>query len=481
MARTLITAQAQNADDIGNLDFNGFATEDNITQVLVQHRIVQDDRNNGVGNSFTAFGEIIKGDGVNGKIYDIYPGSFAEAGTRPRTDTSLTGESVVFNGVSQANVSEIFSYLNAGGSNVKHTRFTYSMIAFSVWKTIYTGNEFVFPSAYPGTEYDRRFNDGGVSSYCVDIYWGKYVKFSKVAYSATYDFLDTKQVQALYSDVGILPIDELSGEINLAAMIGFPYVISAPINSVYSEREVNSSSSVFYRSDSEGAVEAYTAPMINLGTRKITGLPIGLREGSLHGHKFIDHNWTIETDDFATTVTAPTPQEEVSGTKISELSSTTTLQDDDRLVISRDEGSDGSFDTSYNVSLSNLAAKMINDMPVTSNGWSSGWVDTDGTNSVANGATLTFTHDLGTTDIVTQYYVADDQSGTNAKEIVEWARTDFADNPQWYEGGVAITSISLNSISITIAEDGFGFIGAQGYHAGVNASGKYIKIVALKL
>ena len=366
MAKTLVTAQAQNADNIGNIDFNGFATQDSISQVLVQHRILQDDRQNGVGNSFTAFGEIIKGDGVNGKIYDIYPGSFAEAGTRPRTDTNLfTGESLVFNGVSQANVSEIFNYLNAGGSNVKHTRFTYSSIGFTVWKRVYTGTEWFNPSQYPGTEYEREIATNGIQSHRVDIYWGKYVKISRLGRAQYYENLDTEQLQALYSDIGIFPIDELSGEINLATMIGSPYTISVPINSVYSERQDsnNSALSYFYVSDYESSVEAYCAPMINLDTRKITGLPIGTRDGSLHGHKLTDHNWTIETDDFATTVSAPTPQEDVSGTKISELSSTSSLQDNDLLVISRDEGSDGSFDTSYNVSLSNLAAKMINDMP----------------------------------------------------------------------------------------------------------------------
>ena len=120
------------------------------------------------------------------------------------------------------------------------------------------------------------------------------------------DSLDTEQLQALYSDIGIFPIDELSGEINLATMIGSPYTISVPINSVYSERQDsnNSALSYFYVSDSESSVEAYYAPMINLDTRKITGLPIGTRDGSLHGHKLTDHNWTIETDDFEYTSTA---------------------------------------------------------------------------------------------------------------------------------------------------------------------------------
>ena len=45
MAKTLVTVQAQNVDNIGNIDFNGFATQDNINQYLVQHRRLQDDKN----------------------------------------------------------------------------------------------------------------------------------------------------------------------------------------------------------------------------------------------------------------------------------------------------------------------------------------------------------------------------------------------------------------------------------------------------
>ena len=141
-------------------------------------------------------------------------------------------------------------------------------------------------------------NTNAVSSFAVDIYWGKYVKISSqrssLDFSQHYGNLDTEQLQALYSDIGIFPIDELSGEINLATMIGSPYLGSAPINSVYSEREDsnNSAQSYFYISDYESSVETYYAPMINLDTRKITGLPIGTRHGSLHGHKLTDHNWT---------------------------------------------------------------------------------------------------------------------------------------------------------------------------------------------
>lgn len=425
MARTTIIAQAQNAD---NLTTPGYITPDNISTDLVQYRLSGDNEIFALGTIYTAYQWIIKGDGVNGKVVGSYPPT--------DTDPVFLSFSAGYNWP-QGNVSEIFTYLNAGGPNVKYTKFTYNVKRYNT-------TSFINPNTRgKGIEWNRNLQN----EYTIDveIYWGKYTMSNLTSLGGTVsnNFFD---------------ISELSGETNAAA------------------RSLSFSST--------GTQLDRLYPEIDLDTRRITKLPRYFLDGSANGHKLCDHFWRIETDDFATTVSAPAPQEnteEVSGTKISELSSTSSLQDDDLLIISRDEGSDGSFDTSYNVSLSNLAAKMINDMPVTSNGWSSGWVDTDGTNSVANGATLTFTHNLGTTDIVTQYYVADNAGGANAKEIVEWARTDFADNPQWYEGGVAITSISLNSISITIAEDGFGIMGAGGYHGGVAASGKYIKIVALKI
>lgn len=49
--------------------------------------------------------------------------------------------------------------------------------------------------------------------------------------------------------------------------------------------------------------------------------------------------------------------------------------------------------------------------------FSTGWVNTDGTTAVANGATLTFNHNLGTTDLVYNVYAAKDDSGTDAIDI----------------------------------------------------------------
>jgi hypothetical protein len=53
--------------------------------------------------------------------------------------------------------------------------------------------------------------------------------------------------------------------------------------------------------------------------------------------------------------------------------------------------------------------------PVTK--YSSGFVSTDGSTSVANGATLSFTHNLGTADLIVQVYMAQNATGSNSVSV----------------------------------------------------------------
>lgn len=559
MARTRIIAQAQNAD---NLTTEGYITPDNISTDLVQYRLSGDNEIFGLGTIYTSYKWIIKGDGVNSKVVGSYP----------PTDTDPVWQSLGAGyNWPQGNVSEIFTYLNAGGPNVKYTKFTYNVKRYDT-------TSFINPNTRgQGIEWDRNLQN----EYTIDveIYWGKYTMYNVVTLGG--------EASNLFFD-----ISELSGETNAAARnLSF---------------------------GSYGTQQFKQYPEINLDTRKITKLPRYFLDGSANGHKLCDHAWIVETDDFATTVSAPAPQEnteEASGTKISELSSTSSLQDNDLLVISRDEGSDGSFDTSYNVSLSNLAAKMggatveylsspgtvfsynsvgpvssptspllhntyqtydipssipssaqgiivrfhtradegkvevfaktgswserivcrsdgrnnsddsasdvntfiipyssaidvkidwtggsneeayfyidgyigggaakmINDMPATSNGWSSGWVDTDGTTSVADGADLNFQHNLGTTDVIIQVYAAIDASGTNSINVSqhEISQTDIPRS----DYGCQILP-SLNSVQVVLASHGLNIpdIGAT-YNVSSESYStyNYIKVVAVKI
>ena len=111
--------------------------------------------------------------------------------------------------------------------------------------------------------------------------------------------------------------------------------------------------------------------------------------------------------------------------------------------------------------------------------WSTGWVNTDGTTSVANGATLDFTHNLGTTDLTLTIWVADDSSGTNAKEI----RSYFHANAGG-EYGATITNLTTTTLELQLLEDGWIAMNSSGQGPGLSFgapeswSGHYVKVVA---
>lgn len=113
--------------------------------------------------------------------------------------------------------------------------------------------------------------------------------------------------------------------------------------------------------------------------------------------------------------------------------------------------------------------------------YSSGWVQTDGTTTLANGATLTFTHNLATKDVAVIIMASEDSSGTNAHIIN--LNDDGADtNTQ----GAIVTDLGLNTVEIQCASEGCITVTAAGLndHPDVDAWGasgicNYIKVIVL--
>lgn len=105
--------------------------------------------------------------------------------------------------------------------------------------------------------------------------------------------------------------------------------------------------------------------------------------------------------------------------------------------------------------------------------YSSGFVNTDGTTSVANGATLTFTHNLGTTDLSFFFYVADDSSGTNLQGL--------SDGEVWSSGhyGVIVTALSTTQVTVQLGGSGYFTWASNGTAVGGNYTGDFIKVVAI--
>lgn len=112
-------------------------------------------------------------------------------------------------------------------------------------------------------------------------------------------------------------------------------------------------------------------------------------------------------------------------------------------------------------------------------GWSSGWVNTDGTTAIANGAALTFTHNLGVTDLIFTLYAADDNSGTNT--IAIGVGSDLG-NTGVTMAGAQIQSVSPTQVTLQLGSSGYNTLNSTGQRVNgseTNYLGKFIKVLAL--
>ena len=115
--------------------------------------------------------------------------------------------------------------------------------------------------------------------------------------------------------------------------------------------------------------------------------------------------------------------------------------------------------------------------------FSTGWVNTDGTTAVDNGADLNFNHNLGTTDLTFAVYVADDAYGTNATLI---STVDTRVNPYVWTGA-QVQNLTTTSFRLRLGggqhnnnQSGYSYLYSPtgGQNPGESYTGKYIKVVA---
>lgn len=100
--------------------------------------------------------------------------------------------------------------------------------------------------------------------------------------------------------------------------------------------------------------------------------------------------------------------------------------------------------------------------------WSSGWVVAAGNNTETN-----FNHDLNSTDIVWQIYVADDQEGTNASTLD--VQFDYLDS-QLDTFGALLHTVTNTSFTLSL---GMAYFNKMSSHSELSFAGKYIKVVAV--
>ena len=108
--------------------------------------------------------------------------------------------------------------------------------------------------------------------------------------------------------------------------------------------------------------------------------------------------------------------------------------------------------------------------------YSTGWVTSVASTTVANGATLTVPHNLGTSDIIVQVYANGSASDSGAQQVVnqEWPGTGN------FFYGAQIKSPSTTDVVVQLAAQGY----ITGNSSGGGAStpsfaGAYIKIVVI--
>ena len=87
-----------------------------------------------------------------------------------------------------------------------------------------------------------------------------------------------------------------------------------------------------------------------------------------------------------------------------------------------------------------------------SGNFSTGWVDTDGTNAVANGATLTFDHNLGTEDLIVQAYMAKDASGTDMVRMESYVRNVASVSN---ENGYQVNNVTTTGLTVQLGANGW--------------------------
>lgn len=83
--------------------------------------------------------------------------------------------------------------------------------------------------------------------------------------------------------------------------------------------------------------------------------------------------------------------------------------------------------------------------------WNSGWVSTDGTTAVADGATLSFTHNLGSENLIVDVYMATSAAGANSVKVDAQIRSVTSS----LEYGAIIQGVTTTGLTVQLAASGW--------------------------
>ena len=106
--------------------------------------------------------------------------------------------------------------------------------------------------------------------------------------------------------------------------------------------------------------------------------------------------------------------------------------------------------------------------------YNSGWVTTDGTTSVANGATLSFTHSLGSDNLIFEVFARDTSGGTNS------VRIDLQDGDSLTNYGAQVQDIATNTVTVQLGASGISkMTSTGGFQTAINWNTQQIKVVVI--
>ena len=115
------------------------------------------------------------------------------------------------------------------------------------------------------------------------------------------------------------------------------------------------------------------------------------------------------------------------------------------------------------------------DAQVVSN-WNSGWVSTDGSTTVANNALLSFTHNLGSDNLIVQVYMATSSAGADMVAVDSIHRVESVD----LQYGANIADITTTTLKVQFADDGWHKNTTTGFLTGSwGTTYTHIKVVAI--
>jgi hypothetical protein len=104
---------------------------------------------------------------------------------------------------------------------------------------------------------------------------------------------------------------------------------------------------------------------------------------------------------------------------------------------------------------------------------STGWQTSFGGVTVANGATLIVTHNLGTTDVQVAVYVNTSASDSGVTEVSgqdNWSTSDF---------GASVTNLTSNNITLQLGSSGYTTTDSSGVFSAASYASAYLKVVVI--